>query len=607
MKLPAGSEVSFSEDSQNKRVKAFVPLVLVVVVLASLFALNGSSDQVGEKPKPIPVADAAGASPDGFGGCVPNQAWVDQLIAERQNAVNNLGPFLGGLWRIGDWFNYQNYGICPPRPANPTIKFGDNCETLAITVALLIDRSSSVIKDGLPTTPQQYKNQINVLIDEFYNRFTPAPRNGQVNFLLYAFGTKAVLQNDTTDNAIPVLASNVITDASTPQGRTNLINAVNAIHFRNEDTSAYFNKNDADAIGFQRRDNSVYQRQRSYNFGSESSPGEYGRTNWQDAFTQVMNASGTPFYNNPGPSGVGKRIDLAVMITDGIPTADNGSDWDWTPGTFRGSPSNVSFNPAVDGYNILNPSHVQIWNDRANPSDTLYHDRTDDLYRITTDAVGQQTSKSAVDALRTGINPGDTVQSRPPISVKGIVISTSSDSSVRTDSENYARNVFGDGHYFFATNFTTTLEDQVKSLVTNVINESNCPFLNDPVSPSLEVIVDESSVNLLEGNSETIWISVKNNTTNAALDDVKLFLCDTPTPATTENCTQLTLIGTLAKQDQSNPYAYTINLDLGETIDNLHFVATGEPALGAGQTWNGIMNPATASVDVIESRSPLPA
>ncbi len=596
------------DEGKVNRLKMFIPLVLIIVVLGTLFSFTDSSSSPSGKTKAIYALDSAGASGGSGASCVSQQV-ADELEA--------MGLGTAFLFRNWDWFQYVNYGVCPPRPVNPSISL--SCINPQITVALMIDRSSSVIKDGSETTPSQYKQQLKTLIDEFYLRFTPSPRNGTINFLLYAFGSKSVMQNDTTNGLAPVLASNVITDASTQAGKDAMIEAINQIHFRNEETTTFFNKRNPDLPGFQRKDNTPYQRQRAYNYGSETAYGEYGKTNWHGALLDVMEAASNPFYNNPGPSGIGKRIDLAVMITDGLPTADNGWDWSWAPGTFRGDAGNVSYNPAVDGIDFSNADSVKSWNEKANNSDNLYHDWNDDLYRITTTREGKHLATQAVDYLRSGANPRTQIGSnlvknipvRPPISVKGIIVTTNSDASVRNASKNYASTVFGEGNYFFATDFTSTLKTEIQSLVSNVIDESGCPSLNDPVTPLLTVNVDKSQVTPMEGTSEIIHLSVTNHTVNAALHNIEIYNCGTNTPLTFEDvknvCSLVANVGSLASGATSSQYEYLINVVLGQPSSNLNFVAIGEPSLGVNQTLTSGVSPSFAPVAVDPQRASLPA
>ena len=137
MQTPANHMDVTNTNSQSKRMRIFIPVVLIVVVMASLFSLNSSSDQPGENIKQISALDAAGASYPGSGGCWSTQAQVDAAQAAYDADPNNI--FL--------WLNLQNlnYNMCPDSPKNPSISVGDNCEKPAITVAILVYRSTSVI------------------------------------------------------------------------------------------------------------------------------------------------------------------------------------------------------------------------------------------------------------------------------------------------------------------------------------------------------------------------------------------------------------------------------------------------------------------------------
>lgn len=493
----------------NRRKHLFVPIALVIVLLASLFSFAGSQEDANPKPKTVYAADTGGTGGGGLVWC-RSQAWVDKIQADLYN---------GKWWRTGDWLDFVwriGSKICTPRPDNPAVQL--DCDKPEITVALLVDRSNSVIADGSNKTPELYTKSLNTLIDEFYDRFTPSSRKGKINFLIYAFGTKSVLQNDTTDNLRPVLSSNLITDASTPSGRAAMLDTISKIHFR--DDAAFPDKNNHVA-GFQSKTLNPFDRARAYDVDSETSGGEYGMTNWHDAFISVMDAGSSAKYNHPGDAGIGKRIDLAVMVTDGLPTASDSTDWTWTPGTFKGSDT-TSYNPAADGIDIANPAHVDSWN--ANYS------ATDDLYRITTGIGGRALAATAVDLLRSGASPHSgpssvarDIPARPPISVKGIVVTTNPSPAARSAARNYANDLFGDPNgenFFFATDFTTTLEDQIKSLVTEVIKESTCPFLNEPVENAITLDVigghleGDGSITIKPKEGDTQSIDIEYRITN---------------------------------------------------------------------------------------------
>lgn len=516
----------------SNRYKHFlVPIVLVIVLLTSLFSVVGNQEDANPKPKTLFVADTIGGDPSGGGGgCMAD----NPLTRAYYQAVQEEAA-LGHLWAVLIWDGWVANGgpnFCRTRNPNPGVIL--KCEKPEITVALMIDRSNSVLADGTHLTPAIFKQSLRTLIDEFFRRFTPPRSNGSINFLVYAFGTKSVLQNESS-SPTPTL-TNIVTDASTASGRQDLLDTIDNIWFR--DDANFPNKNDRVA-GFQSRTLNPSDLARAYDAGSETAAGEYGKTNWQDAFIQVMEAAAHPKYNNSGDAGIGKRIDLAVMVTDGLPTADNSWDWNWTPGTFRGSDT-TGYDPTVDGINYSDGDSVLTWNQRANSSDPIYHTRYDDLYRITTKSGGRQSAQNAIDMLRGGINPSApkawgnqggfgpfvrNIPARPPVSVKGIVINTSGNATEIQDSKDYAELVFDPGNYFFATDFTTTLEEQIESLVTNVIDESNCPELNNPVvtSISLDTVDNKTTAKPVEGDPEGDTISfIITNNGDGPLTNVKL-------------------------------------------------------------------------------------
>lgn len=586
--------------NSNKQKRFFVPIALVIVLLASLFSFVGSQENANPKPKTVYAADSGGAGHGGQAWC-RSQAWVDKITHERS--------IYGVLWRLGDWLDFvwrMGSKICTPRPTDPPIKLDPKCENPEITVALLVDRSNSVIADGSNITPQLYTQSLNTLIDGFYDRFTPNPRNGHVNFLVYAFGSKSVLQNDTTDNATPVLASNLITDASTPTGRAAMLDTISKIHFRDETIPAYADKNwpNSDTNGFQHSDGSIYQRQRAYNLGSETKGGEYGMTNWHDAFIGVMDAGSSPKYNHPGDAGIGKRIDLAVMVTDGLPTAEDGADWTWTPGTFKGSDT-ISYNPAADGVDYTDANSVDSWNSN--------YSMTDDLYRITTGDGGRASAKSAVDMLRTGANPhassatARNIPARPPISVKGIVVTTNPIPAEQNKSRAYAMDVFGEGNFFFATDFTETLKTQIESLVTDVIDKSNCKELNQPVTTGLTLDISPALIEPLEGDPDGIDVTfIIANKGGGTLRNIRLCFGDASLPG---GCNVMYSYGTLelGPGDDNGEYSLSFHAQFGDADSENVYTVIGDSVdeVLDGFSKSPVSDPATLTIH--PKRKNLPA
>lgn len=464
---------------------------LAIAILVSLFALSFSiTNHSTENPKKIFAREGVGLSPEGT-GCVSrhqydqNKAYYDSIGRPR----------------------------CPDRPANPEISV--QCPNPELTVALMVDRSNSVIGEGTSQTPAVFKQSVDYLINQLYDRFSTA--NGKLNFLIYAFASKSVLQNPTTDDKTPVLESNLITDASTPAGRQAMIDTIEKIHFRDEEHDSQFtdkNYPNSDRDGFQ-HDGTLWGKQRAYNLGSEKSPGEYGNTNWHDAFSQIARAQYNSKYND---SASGKNIGLAVMLTDGLPTREDGWDYKWDAGTYKGLDT-ISYTPDAQ-YNDI--AGMAQYNKR--------YTARDDLYRIPTEKEAKWYAQQVIDALRDGRKIGTDavgIGKRPPMSVRGIIVRTTKDQAEISRSKSIAKEVFGKDNYYFATGFDQSLKDQINTLVTDVIAGSGCGDL--AATPKLEITTDRSdedpanTVSPVEGNpsGDALTITVTNRT-DGPLNDVKI-------------------------------------------------------------------------------------
>ena len=441
---------------------AIIAVVLLVMMCASLFSANS--------PEPTEKV-AARADGDIF-------SW-------------------NGSYQCSDWWPFLP-PCTVPRPVNPRV--GVVCAKPQLTVALLIDRSDSVIRDTGGATPGLFKQSIELLLDDLFARFDPS--NGELNFLLYAFGTKSVIQNDKDSNG------KYITDASTPTALAAMKSTIGKIHFRNGET--YTNKNQL-VNGFQSNTSNPYDLERAYNAGSSSSAGVYGLTIWQDPLVEVLRAQ-SGAYNVDQP---GKKIDLAVMFTDGIPDKSNGSDWNWAPGTYRGND--------LTGYS---------WNEFKSPEsvaqqyESRYNAR-DDLYRPGVESGVRNDTVGTVDALRSGLRQnltgggGSDFKQRPKVSVRGIMIHPNATQVIKDKANSWGNSVFSNGNYYFAQDFDAGLKSQITGMAKAVMEETGCQNLITPVYPSLVITPSSASITPQEGNpiGQTVDFKLTNNT-NGPLDNV---------------------------------------------------------------------------------------
>lgn len=186
---------------------------------------------------------------------------------------------------------------------NPPIVI--SCEKPVLTLALVLDRSGSV--SGNSANPDLYKESVNKFLDDLSGIILT--KNGEVNVLLYAFGSRSIVQNDST------AANELITTIDSTSTLQDMKDAVDKIFFA---PSAY--GNDPSTMN---ASTSAYDIRRGYNAGVATSgmiPFSY--TNWDDALLQVANI-GSASYSNPAP---GKHIDLTLMLTDGQPNVNNGAN-----------------------------------------------------------------------------------------------------------------------------------------------------------------------------------------------------------------------------------------------------------------------------------------
>ncbi len=346
------------------------------------------------------------------------------------------------------------------RPPDPALSL--SCTQPRLKIALMIDRSNSIIAESGPNTPVVFKNGINSLLDQIYARFQP---NLKLDVLLYAFGTKSVRQNDRDANG------NWITDASTPSGLQAIKQNVRDIYFRNDEAPGITNN-----PLFQSGSPTSEALDKAYNAGVEQHQGPYGLTNWHDAFVEVMKDAKRESDN-------GKKIDLAIMLTDGIATVWNGDSNVWSPVNGPSYPSSFS---------VVSAFEKNYWGNR---------------YR----------SSRMVDRLRSGENysiGGMNLNGRQPMSVRGILIRPDRGDADYEDQAQYARTyadrVFGDDYYFFSKNFDADLSQQIASLIQDVSEDVACSSFTNPNPPGIKLEADPNNISVEEGRDVDVRFTITN-------------------------------------------------------------------------------------------------
>lgn len=340
---------------------------------------------------------------------------------------------------------------------NPEISV--SCLNPVITLALVLDRSGSIYAND-PGDPALYKKTVNDFLDTLSSQMIS--RNGKVNVLLYAFGSRSVNQNKTTSSNQMITA---ITDTASLDDMKDAVNKIwfsqpNAlVSDKNHngsiddipDVYPTPNPNPDEYYGMV-GSNEPYDIRRGYNPNSYEQ-GNYSMTNWDDALTQVANI-GKSAYANPAK---GKHIDLALVLTDGDPNVNNGSD-----GVF--SPSDLS------GYSS---------------------------------AQGRIYAQNTVKELRQGTS------NRPPMAVRGVLINSDKTSAMDE--------VFGTGsdNYSTAGNFESDLKDELQNIINSIENDEVCQF--DYVEPGISVQVNPDNVTV-EENGDAKYVTMKITNTSIVKD-----------------------------------------------------------------------------------------
>ncbi len=360
----------------------------------------------------------------------------------------------------------------PPRPDNPSINV--SCDYPEMTIAILMDRSSSVISETGNATPQIFKNSTKDLLDRLHDRFEPV---GRLNVLLYAFGTKSVIQNDIAPDGT------YITDASTKAAVNKMKSTIDQIHFVDtEDPNSQ--KNPHHLSGGVSPD----ALRKAYNYGSTHIEGNYGLTNWHDAFVQLRNDAST--LKKTGK--LGGKVDLAIMLTDGLPNVYNRKSNKW---------------------NVPEGSAFQL-NKWSNEWATL----------------------SMIDVLRNGATTWDSDGSGNSypinkISVRGLLIrpdipglTPEQNEAKNEQARGIARKIFGkdennNNHFFFAKDFSGSLSEQITNLINVVSDDVNC---NGGGDSGIDIeILPSADIKLLETEKVDVTFKVT-NVGSTLLTEVKL-------------------------------------------------------------------------------------
>lgn len=419
---------------------------------------------------------------------------------------------------------------------NPIITL--SCLDPVLTVALVLDRSGSVASDSLrhfgdeTHAPNQYKDTVKNFLTQLY---TEIGTRGHVNVLIYAFAGRTVLQNPTVASSGG--AQTFLTDVSTIGNLNTMKDAVDRIYFNQQRKGIDPEIKSADP----------YDVARGYNAGVPTAYGSTNNnTNWDDGFLQVANVASSPTYNNTDP---GKHIDLAIMLTDGQPNLDNGTN--------------------------------RVWG-------------TDDIDRNDSRTTVLNYSTSDVTALRTGaaLTP---YASRPPIAVRGVLINPDITSQVTSTMQT----VFGASNYSTTDNFGADLKAELDRIVDAVTNEEICT--TEVVVPELTVKLSTYNVRVVENGAEVYVDATIFNPSKVAMTNVTLSVGGV-----------LFKTGiTIPPGGKAGPFTYPIKLPLGGIIPpTLRFVAHGTAAPTGRQRIPGnildIDSP-PANLNVTVGRDPLPS
>lgn len=308
---------------------------------------------------------------------------------------------------------------------NPDITL--DCEKPRLTLAVMIDRSGSV--SSVADNPAKYKESVNKFVEDLSNILIS--RDGDLDVLLWGYGSRSIIQNDKT-------ASNqLVTKVDSTTSLEDMKAAVDAIFF----SPSANGSNELSMNG----NTTAYAKARGYNAGFETT-GNYTLTNWDDALLEVKKLASSSDFNDPAP---GKHINLALMLTDGAPNVNNGSNRTFEVGDLSGYSS----------------------------------------------ADGRKYASQTVTELRTGT-------SAPKMAVRGVLINATADSAMNE--------VFGPSNWSKADDFEDDLAKVLKEIIDSIDSNIECQYVY--VTPKIEVSAP-TAVTVTEGGARTVQVTVRNLST----------------------------------------------------------------------------------------------
>lgn len=328
------------------------------------------------------------------------------------------------------------------------------CEKAEFTMALVVDRSGSVYDNR-----ETYKEKVKEFIENVYSKLG---NDAKLNVIINAFATRSVNQNDIIPDSDGTLKTSITDSVSLEKMK----DVVDEIYFID---GGSFSVGD----GYFAKSNDSEDIRKSYNPTADTikAYGNHGATNWEDATKKIVELR-RDAYNQSKP---GKRIDLMVMLTDGVPTTGNGTDH--------------IFKPADDIDNFGNSEMVNL---------------------------GINAARDNVAELR---NPTDGTF---PTAVRSVLINSNQEYAMKK--------VFGSNptdpnvpqNYYTTENFGNSLSQVLDGLITSIETTEECTTTY--VYPKIQLIVSPANFSINEGigNGKLVTITVKNLTIGSKLENVTL-------------------------------------------------------------------------------------
>ncbi|MFN8015237.1 MAG: hypothetical protein U0R17_01350 [Acidimicrobiia bacterium] len=380
---------------------------------------------------------------------------------------------------------------------NPGPTYGSACVSRII---VLLDRSYSIINTvGNRSNVVALKGALNNFMTQIGTSASNA--GGKAEVLIDAFATTSVWQNGMASGQDFFSWANGLNVADPGNRFFQALNVgvdpsgTDGIWYNNSDTYPYNPFLPATA-------NKGYAASTTL-LGSDS----YGTTNYHQAFADA--GSMIDFWTNPGDRG-DDDFDMVLMITDGLPTSNSGSNNSVDPGE-----------PGIQG----------PW--------------------VTPDGADLLYAAYGVNQLRTGKNfsfadPNTVV--RPPVPVVGIIAgSEASDPST----PGYMDTVFGSGNWYGANNFGSDLSDRISQATAGLSGCGGGRTTKTDVTPAIDLNVTPTNPTVKEGSSTTITVTVKNPLTDAALKNVEVHGKD------------LNITGLDLNPGESKTYTVNVSIDFG--------------------------------------------